>query len=848
MKRIIYILLPLLFILIGCNGGQNEEDHTTVVVHYHRVEGDYTDWNVSAWEFYPEKSNEETIQFDKENDFGKVARLDLDGTLKDSERIGIKISKDDNNVDLSKAFIDVLEIDPDENNEIHIWFIEGQSTISFKELSTEPEIKNVELIKKNVISVDIDRKISSSTEIDVTGSFYYGYNIESLDYTEDGTRVLITLDRTFDLTNRRSKVIVGELEETINVDSFYDSDYFIETYTYEGDDLGVTYNDTTQTFMFRVWAPLANEMKVNIYDAGKDGIATTYSMEEDVNGTWVYESSEALFGKYYTYTVSNFDDTFEVVDPYAKSAGINGSRGMIVDLDATNPEYFNTYNRPELVNREDSIIYELHVRDLSTDPNSGIEEVGTFLGIVEEGTSYTDPSTGMSVTTGLDHLKELGITHLHLLPSFDHANNEVNAEFNWGYNPLNYNVPEGSYSTNAYDGNVRVNEFKQMVQKLHQNDIRVVMDVVYNHTGPSQDSNLNKLVPNYYYRLVNGHFANGSGCGNELASERLMVRKLMVDSVSYWATEYNIDGFRFDLMALHDVETMNQIRTTLNEIDDSIIVYGEPWDAGGSPLRGDLKAGKHNIHNMPGVAAFNDTTRDGMKGSPDGTDQGFIQNGYREGDVKFGITGGTSGWAIDPEQVINYASAHDNKTLWDKLTHSAGSYSLEERILMHKQANAIVLTSQGIPFLHAGTDFLRTKDGDHNSYESSDEINQLEWTEKLEYVDVFNYHKGLIELRQAHPAFRMTTKADINENLSFITNTQSGVIGYTIENNANNDAWGTILVLFNGKSNPVDVTVPHNGTWNIVVDENQAGTEVLRQITGNEIQVSAHGTIVAYLD
>ena len=529
---------------------------------------------------------------------------------------------------------------------------------------------------------------------------------------------------------------------------------------------------------FRLWAPTAAKAYVNLYpDGGVSGLAERLEMTRPDNGVWGAEKDGDLDGVYYTYTVSVDGAQNEAVDPYAKAAGVNGKRGMVVDLPSTDPSGWEDDKAPAFGHPTDAVIYELHIRDFSVADNSGMVNKGKYLAFTEEGTQSPD-----GLATGVDHMAELGVTHVHLLPCFDFRSIderflERNA-FNWGYDPENYNLPEGSYATDPYNGHVRINEFKQMVQSLHTNGLRVVMDVVYNHTGATADSNLNKLAPGYYYRMNGaGGFANGSGCGNETASERSMARKLIVDSVVYWAAEYHIDGFRFDLMALHDIETMNAVRAALDEIDPSILLYGEGWHAGGTPLPEDKQASKKNIHLLDErIAAFSDDVRDGIKGHVfQSENPGFVSGNYGEWreNVKFGITGAVyhpqvnySGlrdgyaaapWAKAPSQTVTYASAHDNLTLWDKFKASRPDLGEAEYLQCNKLSALLVFTSQGIPFFQAGEEFARTKYGNGNSYESPDAINCLDWGRKVKYYDLFAYYKGLIALRNAQPAFRLRT-------------------------------------------------------------------------------------------
>ncbi len=646
-------------------------------------------------------------------------------------------------------------------------------------------------------------------------------------------------------------------EATVGFGNIFSSKAFEEQFHYDGDDLGAAYSlGRTE---FRVWAPTASALVLVTYPAGHGGKGTEHSMERDVKGTWIKTLAGDLYGVYYTYKVTVGGYTNETVDPYAQAVGVNGNRAMVIDLSRTNPEGWGELEKPEYGHFVDAIIYELHVRDLSIQENSGIENKGKFLGIIEEGTRGPG-----GVKTGLAHLKELGITHLHLLPSFDFATIDETRlhepQFNWGYDPQNYSVPEGSYSTDPYNGEVRVREFKEMVKGLNKNGIRLVLDVVYNHTSHSADSHLHLLVPGYYYRMnPDGSFSNGSGCGNELADERSMVRKMIVDSVVHWATEYKIDGFRFDLMGLHATDTMNAVRAALDKVDPTILIYGEGWTAGATPLPASQSALKINMGRIPGVAAFSDDIRDGIKGHVfNDQEPGFVNGAPdREESIKFGIVASTeylqvdyslldysdAPWAGVPDQAITYAEAHDNLTLWDKLLKTNPDESEGELLKMHKMSSVIVLTSQGIPFLHAGQDFVRTKFGDHNSYKSPDSINQLDWARKVQYQNVFEYNKGLIALRQAHPAFRMTSTEDIQNNLVFLEMPTEQMVGYTINNNANGDDGNTIAVIFNAHTIEQTVKLPQKG-WVIVVDGERAGTEPLREIKGDTVAIPARSSLV----
>ena len=598
---------------------------------------------------------------------------------------------------------------------------------------------------------------------------------------------------------------------------------------YHGTDLGVTYSPL-QTIV-KVWSPPAEAMKIRLYRAGTGHeLIQVTDGKKGKTGVWTFELKGDRKGEYYTVSAQikgKWGD--ETADPYATAVGLNGQRGEILDLHDTNPSGWDHDKAPELKNPTDAVICELHVRDASIDPASGIKNKGKFLGLAESGTVNTHGQG-----TGLDHLAEMGITHVHLLPSFDFITIDESKpnvpQYNWGYDPQNYNVPEGSYSTDPADGTIRIREFKEMVMAMHRKGLRVVMDVVYNHTARIHTSSFDLLVPGYYYRQwqKEGSYSNASGCGNETASDREMVRKFIVESVTYWAKEYHVDGFRFDLMAIHDIETMNAVSAALHAIDPSILVYGEGWTAGDSPLPEKYRALKNSATQLNGIAVFSDDIRDAIKGSVfDDKSTGFVSGATNCAEtVKYGIVGGGQHPQIDyprlnyskqpytnaPSQAINYVSCHDNHTLYDKLKVSRGDASEEDLIRMDKLAAAIVLTSQGIPFLHAGEEMKRTKGGEHNSFNKPDSVNEIRWEWKYTNRDLVEYYKALIALRKAHPAFRMPAAEMIRTNLEFLPVDDPQVVAYQLKDHANGDNWGTIVVVFNGSKEEKKVILPA-GAW-----------------------------------
>ncbi len=625
------------------------------------------------------------------------------------------------------------------------------------------------------------------------------------------------------------------------------------SYPYYGrEDLGVRY--TKAQTSIKIWAPTAHAVELRIYREGQGGSAIRIDLfEKSENGTWIIKLQGDLNGYFYTIRVNDSIGWLnETPGIDARAVGINGTRGLIFDPEQTNPEGWQDDQRVDCDHATDAIIYELHIRDFSISPSSGIKNKGKYLAFTESGTISPE-----GLKTGIDHLKELGVTHIHLLPVNDFLTVDEQApdkSYNWGYDPQNFNAPEGSYSSNPNTSS-RILELKMLVQALHQAGMGVIFDVVYNHTYHTRRSYFNQTVPGYYYRQrSNGMFSNASGCGNEIATERGMVRKFIIDSLDYWATEFHLDGFRFDLMGIYDLETMNQVRAKMDNISPSILLYGEGWTADKSPLNETWRAVKTNISRLYRIAAFNDDFRDGIKGNNFYIDSKGLVSGQtiREENIKFGIVGACfhpqivygyveqskSPWATEPWQCINYASCHDNYTLFDKLKLSCPDASEEELIRMVLMAGALVLTSQGIPFLHAGVEMARTKLGNHNSYKSPDAINLIEWERKSTYHQIFRYYQSLISLRKAHPAFRMTSADQIRKHLIFSSEYQPGVSSYVIVNRANSDQWRTILLVFNGNRKSITFKLAAHIPWRIVARDKIINPESTEMAEGTEIEVS----------
>ena len=645
---------------------------------------------------------------------------------------------------------------------------------------------------------------------------------------------------------------------------------------------------TPEATHFKLWAPTADEVLLRIYDAGIGGnLLEQISMFGYVGAGlapalagdcdkcqqgrpqgspqhWQTSLTGNHEGKFYTFEIRIGEQWYgETPGIFAKAVGVNGLRGAIIDLKKTNPKNWENDKRPTLNNFSDITIYEVHHREFSISPNSGLQHKGKFLSWTEHGTTNND-----GLSTGIDHLIELGITHVHLLPSFDFATIDETKldvpQFNWGYDPLNFNVPEGSYATNPYNPYSRISEFKNMVQNFHKNGIRVIMDVVYNHVYSIPNSPFERTVPGYFFRkYADGKYANGSGCFSETASEQKMMRQFMVESIVYWATEYHIDGFRFDLMGIHDIETMNAIREALDQIDPTIFLYGEGWSAEPPQLPFEELAMKANVSKLNHIAAFSDEFRDGLRGNWFNNKVGGFAVGVSnsEESVKFGLVGGIEhpqvdygkinydpkrAWALQPTQFISYVSCHDDMCLVDKLKFTTpNGTSIEQLLKFHKLAHTTVFFSQGVPFLFAGEEIFRDKKGISNTYKSPDSINLINWDNKTRYLPLFNYYKELIALRKAHPAFRMGNAELIRKHLNFLPVWQNNVIAYELINHANGDEWEHIIVVLNGNLDDITVVVPH-GTYNTVLRDGMINLNGLGRSQGGAVKVSGSSVLVMY--
>lgn len=654
-----------------------------------------------------------------------------------------------------------------------------------------------------------------------------------------------------------------DMEEIKNHPSADQLDSFDKYPGYYGSDLELVYKP--EQSIFTLWAPTASKARLNLYTAGEGGEPEEQiEMNMADDGTWRINVDRDLKGKFYTFQIEKDGEWLEETPGiWAKAVGINGNRAAVIDWNETNPEGWESDQSPELKMYSDIILYELHHRDFSIAPDSGVTNKGKFLALTETGTK-----TPEGHASGIDHLKELGVTHIHILPSFDFATVDEKKldenQYNWGYDPKNYNVPDGSYSTDPANPVTRIREFKEMVKSLHENGLRVVFDVVYNHTASTDHSNFNLTVPGYFYRQnPDGSYSNGSGCGNETASEREMVRQYIIESVKFWATEYHIDGFRFDLMGIHDIETMNRLREELMKINPTIFVYGEGWLADDSPLPLEQRAVKDNVSQMEGIAVFCDDFRDGLKGSTfdeqsPGYASGNITGNFEP--VKFGIVGATehpqvdyngllySSWpyAAAPSQVVNFVSCHDGYTLVDKLKLSVlGDHAEDELVPIDKLIHTVLLTAQGIPFIRGGEEVIQDKQGNPNTFNAPDSVNQIDWSFKDKNLDFFNYLKRLIALRKAHPAFRIPTVEGIQQWLHFLDTGDSGVIAYTLGEHANGDEWTEILVAYNGNRHEAEINIPEQ-EWTVVCRDGQINQESEEKISGGNVTIAASSALILY--
>ncbi len=830
----------------------------TLVLHYQRSNKDFDDWTFWIWK---QGGDGAAFEINYRDDFGAVALHPLSAfsnattidTIGIIPRRGEWLEKD---VDADRM-LDLSECTVDENNYIHIYLIQGDvnlyTDINDMKYASTVEMSDTALTVKAVsdmekVFVFCNGATISEEEVDSATPRKYVFNFTS--------------DVTLNLEGQYAVKIVfaDKHEKTMNADiigaylASYDSQKFADDYNYDGE-LGAIYGKDSTTF--RVWSPVSSRIVLNIYQTGhQEETPDSHEMTKGEKGTFEAVVSGDLGGKYYTYTVYNgyYPNGQEIVDPYAKSAGLSGLRGMIVDFSKTNPDGWDSVT-PVAYDRKELVVWETHVADVTSSATwTGTEALRKkFLGVIESGTTYTDK--GVTVTTGFDHIKELGVNAVQLVPVFDQANNESNVSFNWGYNPLNYNVLEGAYSTDATDGYVRIREFKQLVQAFNGEDINIIMDVVYNHVNSATGSNFDVLMPGYYFRYSDSKLANGSGCGNETASERAMYRKFMIDSVCFWAEEYKLGGFRFDLMGLHDMETMELLVDALEKINPNIVVYGEPWTGGTSPLPDSQKANQANASKFEGYGQFNDQMRDALiKGGLNGASQtGWVTNrlnvsGGDMGSIIHGLKGETNYSITNPNTTVNYVTCHDNYTLYDRI-QAAGIKDEDTVAKMAVLANSVVFTSNGTTFMLAGEEFLRTKNVDgasadevHNSYQSSYKVNELNYALKIENAGVFDVYKKLIEFKTTCSGLHLE---EIEIEANYVVTALNGGSAFQIDvkDVANGREYRIVHANGTVRDNNV-VTVDFSG-YTLWLDTLQPTFNVTTNLSA-ETSVQAYQTIIAY--
>ncbi|MCD8338464.1 MAG: type I pullulanase, partial [Lachnospiraceae bacterium] len=811
-------------------------DTVMLEVHYHREDGDYSEYS-SVW-LWGDGMEGAQYYFEEDENGEMVTKMEVP---EGCTSVGFIVRTEDWAKDIdADQFIDLTEV---VSGTVIVYIesgVEGYTAEYEEGVETGVKLKSVAYNGDGTVTVILSAAIEDAESVFTLEGTDGSVGIASVTDEGDGT-YLLTLEE--ELENSQSYTLTWE--ETayeVNMPNIYSTAEFEEAYTYEGDDLGAAWSRESTTF--RVWAPTAEAMYLDLYESGTDGTddqTDKIEMIADVNGTWVTTVEGDLNGVYYTYTVVIDGEESTTVDPYARTTGVNGKRGMVIDLDSTDPEGWESDTNPHAGESiTDAVIYELQMRDFSSDEDSGITNVGKYLSFIETGTT-----TSGGQITGLDYLVDLGITHLHLLPVYDFGSVDETTDdgYNWGYDPVNYNVPEGSYSTDPYNGEVRVTEFKEMVQSLHNSGISVVMDVVYNHVQSSSSFCINVLVPGYFSRIDDdGTYSNGSGCGNDTASERSMVSKYIVDSVNYWVEEYHIDGFRFDLVGLLDTETVNEIVETVHETHPDVIFYGEGWTLSTTVTKDDVTlATQTNSEETPDFAYFNDTLRDAIKGSVfSETDFGYATGLTGSADTIISCFQATTSWNNNPTQIINYASCHDNLTLFAKILSATGSGTeFSDQVKMNNLAAAIYLTSEGVPFIMSGEEMLRTKetaDGsyDSNSYSSGDSVNALRYSdlEDETYQQVYQYYKGLIAFRKAHAALRLSTSEEVAEYVSSVSGLDDEVIAMDIQGGMEGEIAEEIYVIFNPNTEATTITLP-DGTWNVYVNAEAAGTEVLATAEGS---------------
>jgi pullulanase len=807
----------------------------TVRFYYNRSAADYTDWNV--WMWAGSQSGACTFTGTDKNYGAYFDYVVEDESLNDVGFIIRKGEWEERDGD-SDRYIDISTV---LSGRVDVFVTQGKDefSTSYTDATLTSKVKNITVSSKKKMSVELSRvpSMSINSAFKVLDANSNEVKISSASLS--GTTATVNLASEIDYY-AQYKLQHNGFTYAIITPKEYSSNEFESRFTYDGDDLGATWSKASTTF--KVWAPTAQSVKVNFYKSGTRGTddwLSSVDMTQGDKGVWSVTVKGDQKNKYYTYTVDVDGSSREVIDPYARTSGINGERAMVIDLDSTDPEGWDEDKNPHSGKTiTDSVIYELHVKDFSWHESAGMVNKGKYIAFTEQGTTN---ATGQM--TGIDYLKDLGITHVHLLPTNDFSSGDESGywdDYCWGYDPKNYNIPDGMYSTDPYDGNVRIKEYKQMVKALHDAGIAVVNDVVFNHVAATADFSMNVVVPGYFIRP----YSNGTGCGNDVASERSMVRKYIVDSIVYWAEEFHIDGFRFDLVGILDTQTINEIVEEVHKVDPSIILYGEGWDMYTNVTKSGMTlASQRNCGSTPGFAYFSDTMRDNLRGgNSDAGSAGFVNgNGYTAGTILESAYGDNS-WAWSPSQVINYAACHDNYTLFDKILATGNGANMYDLVSANNLAAAVIMTSQGVPLFQAGEEILRSKqreDGsfDHNSYGSGPALNSIKYDvlNDEQYQRSYNYYKGLIEFRKNHAGLRMTNYDDVFKYMSTLAdgNNGQGAIAYKIDGNAPNEISDGIIVIHNPDAwNDFRMSLP-GGTWQVCVNKYQAGTDVIETVSGS---------------
>ena len=854
-KRVhaIVLVIAMIFSMLGSVNFSVEEAKadTTVKIkfHYSREDNNYEGWNLWTW-----SDSNQPLTFDEKEENGVCATGTYSASAKqvgfivrfsqpDNEWAGKDVEAD-RSVDLSIVM----------GGTVHVYITSGKEEVTVN--YDEADVAKGDIIKSASVTEDaLDSVNFELSEAATNGKMQTTFRVFSTKGSEvkvasttlnaDNKTGIIKLANPISLMNTYVVKASNGIQVDIVSPDYYSTQDFVSKYTYDGDDLGAIYTVTKTTF--KLWAPTAHRAKVVLFKSGSDktdDVDREIFMTAGEKGVWTAEVDGDLKNTYYMYKVTTPQGAVIAADPYAKSAGVNGIKSMVVDLESTNPEGWDKDKNNTQKSITDASIYELHVRDFSSHEDSGITNKGKFLAFTEKGTK-----TSQGNKSGIDYLSDLGVNYVHLMPTYDFGSVDENKceGYNWGYDPVNYNVPEGSYSSNPADGYTRVNEYKQMVQSLHNENIGVIVDVVYNHVYNTDEFSFNKIMNGYFSRPN----SNASGCGNDTATERAMVRKYIVDSVKYWATEYHVDGFRFDLMGLIDVDTMKAVREALNEINPEIIIYGEGWSMDTKTVQDVQLATQANASQLEGIAFFSDGIRDAIKGSSqegNETTKGYVNAGASK-DNKNTIANGFKGradWTNSPSQVINYASCHDNYALWDKLCQSNADVSEADRIKMNKMAAAIVYTSQGVPFTMQGEELLRSKkneDGSYNgnSYNAPDSVNAIDYNKASEYKDVYKYYKGLIEFRKNHAALRLSTFEDVADNVEEITGLDENVLAYSIKR-CNKEISDGIVVIYNPNNTSTTVKLP-SGKWKLCINGDEAGTKTIKTFR-NKVKVNPNSCYV----